>query len=111
MEATGRNLCALYYSTFKAKRESRPHQTSASLTSHITLGPRGHSSQGVSELKGRLYYEEPTFRSPFSASRSAQQNSILEVQRLNLPLRPQLASTVLNPTYTPRSRILKARPD
>ncbi|XP_040906563.1 centrosomal protein of 68 kDa isoform X2 [Toxotes jaculatrix] len=80
--------------------------------SHRDVSPPSASSEdlssplGVSELRGRLYHEEPTFGSPFSASRSAQRSlssSFLEVQRLNPPLRPQLTSTVLNPTYTPRS--------
>ncbi|XP_038593920.1 centrosomal protein of 68 kDa isoform X2 [Micropterus salmoides] len=42
----------------------------------------------------------------FPGSRLAQRSlssSILEVQRLNPPLRPRLTSTVLYPTYTPRS--------
>ncbi|XP_041803635.1 centrosomal protein of 68 kDa isoform X2 [Chelmon rostratus] len=42
----------------------------------------------------------------FPGRRSAQRSlssSILEVQRLNPPLRPLLTSTVLHPTYTPRS--------
>ncbi|XP_078129189.1 centrosomal protein of 68 kDa isoform X2 [Sander vitreus] len=58
------------------------------------------SPWGVSELRTRLCHEEP------SGSRSAQRsflNSTLEVQRPNPPLRPQLTSTVLYPTYTPRS--------
>ncbi|KAM9345087.1 centrosomal protein of 68 kDa [Symphorus nematophorus] len=64
------------------------------------------SPLGVSELRSRLCHEEPTFGSPFPGSRPAQRSlssSILEVQRLNPPLRPRLTSTVLNPTYTPRS--------
>ncbi|XP_039996122.1 centrosomal protein of 68 kDa isoform X2 [Xiphias gladius] len=84
---------------------------SFSLT-HRDISPPSASSEdlgsplGVSDLRSRLYHEEPIFGSPFSASRSAQRNlssSILEAQRLNPPLRPQLTSTVLNPTYTPRS--------
>ncbi|XP_039640157.1 centrosomal protein of 68 kDa isoform X2 [Perca fluviatilis] len=64
------------------------------------------SPWGVSELGARLCHEEPSFVSPFPRSRSAQQsflNSTLEVQRPNPPLRPQLTSTVLYPTCTPRS--------
>ncbi|XP_036980205.1 centrosomal protein of 68 kDa isoform X2 [Acanthopagrus latus] len=61
----------------------------------------------VSKLRTKLSHEEPTFGSPFPQnSRSAQQslsNSFLEVQRLNLPLRQPLSSTVLYPTYSPRS--------
>nr|XP_046258208.1 centrosomal protein of 68 kDa isoform X2 [Scatophagus argus] len=60
----------------------------------------------VSELRTRRYHEEPTFELPFRGSRSAQRSlssSVLEVQRLNPPMRPQLTSTVLYPTYTPRS--------
>ncbi|XP_028459769.1 centrosomal protein of 68 kDa isoform X2 [Perca flavescens] len=64
------------------------------------------SPWGVSELGTRLCHEEPSFVSPFPGSRSAQRsflNSTVEVQRPNPPLRPQLTSTVLYPTYTPRS--------
>lgn len=64
------------------------------------------SPMAASELRASLCHEEPTFESPFPGSRSAQQSlssSILEVQRLNTPLRPPLTSTVLYPTYTPRS--------
>lgn len=63
------------------------------------------SPMAVSELRVRPSHE-PTLGSPFLSSRSAQQSpssSILEVQRLNPPLRPRLTSTVLYPTYTPRS--------
>ncbi|XP_035519823.1 centrosomal protein of 68 kDa isoform X2 [Morone saxatilis] len=64
------------------------------------------SPLAVSELRTTLCREEPTFRSPSPGCRSAQRSlssSILEVQRLNPPLRPRLTSTVLYPTYTPRS--------
>ncbi|XP_069030786.1 centrosomal protein of 68 kDa isoform X2 [Embiotoca jacksoni] len=64
------------------------------------------SPSSVSELQARLLREEPALRSPFPGSRSAQRSlssSVLEVQRLNPPLRPRLTSTVLHPTYTPRS--------
>ncbi|XP_032367391.1 centrosomal protein of 68 kDa isoform X2 [Etheostoma spectabile] len=64
------------------------------------------SPSGVSELRTRLCHEEPSLGSSFPGSRSAQWsflNSSLEVQRPNPPLRPQLTSTVLYPTYTPRS--------
>ncbi|XP_033468751.2 centrosomal protein of 68 kDa isoform X1 [Epinephelus lanceolatus] len=60
----------------------------------------------VSELRAKRSHEEPTFGSPLPGSRSAQRcllSSILEVQRPNPPLRPQLTSTVLYPTYSPRS--------
>ncbi|XP_034754119.1 centrosomal protein of 68 kDa isoform X2 [Etheostoma cragini] len=64
------------------------------------------SPLGVSELRTRLCHEEPSLGSSFPGSRSAQRsflNSTLEVQRPNPPFRPQLTSTVLYPTYTPRS--------
>ncbi|XP_041645490.1 centrosomal protein of 68 kDa isoform X2 [Cheilinus undulatus] len=64
------------------------------------------SPLGVSELRSSLFHEGPSFRSSLSGSRSAQRSftsSILEVQRLNPPLRPRLTSTVLHPTYTPLS--------
>lgn len=60
----------------------------------------------VSELSARLCHDGPTFASPFPGSRSARRklsSSILEVQRIKPPLRPQLTSTVLHPTYSPRS--------
>ncbi|KAK5853493.1 hypothetical protein PBY51_014639 [Eleginops maclovinus] len=53
----------------------------------------------VSELRDR--------QSPPPGSRSTQlslSRSNLEVQRLNPPVRPQLTSAVLHPTYSPRSR-------
>ncbi|XP_031160552.2 centrosomal protein of 68 kDa [Sander lucioperca] len=80
--------------------------------SHSGISPPSASRKdpgspwGVSELRTRLCHEEPSFVSPFPGSRSAQRsflNSTLEVQRPNPPLRPQLTSTVLYPTYTPRS--------
>ncbi|XP_042289532.1 centrosomal protein of 68 kDa isoform X1 [Thunnus maccoyii] len=64
------------------------------------------SPLGVSDLRGRLSHEEHTVGSPFPGCKSAQRSlssSFLEVQRLNPPLRPPLTSTVLYPTYTPRS--------
>lgn len=74
----------------------------------VSLSSRGDpdSPCRVSELRSRLYHEEPSLRSTFSSSRSTQHSftrSILEVQRLNPPLRPRLTSTVLHPTYTPLS--------
>ncbi|XP_030012346.1 centrosomal protein of 68 kDa isoform X2 [Sphaeramia orbicularis] len=51
-------------------------------------------------------WRNSSFGSPLLGTRSHQQSlscSILEVQRLNPPLRPQLTSTVLHPTYSPRS--------
>ncbi|XP_022063402.2 centrosomal protein of 68 kDa isoform X1 [Acanthochromis polyacanthus] len=66
------------------------------------------SPLGVSELQTRLSCEEPTFQSSFSDSRISEQSfssSILQVQRIKPPLRPQLTSTVLNPTYSPHSKL------
>uniref|UniRef100_A0A8D0DBF5 Centrosomal protein 68 n=1 Tax=Sander lucioperca TaxID=283035 RepID=A0A8D0DBF5_SANLU len=60
--------------------------------SHSGISPPSASRKdpgspwGVSELRTRLCHEEPSFVSPFPGSRSA-----------------QLTSTVLYPTYTPRS--------
>lgn len=51
-------------------------------------------------------HEQPTFESPLHDRLSILQrpsSSVLEVQRPNPPLRPQLTSTVLYPTYNPRS--------
>lgn len=64
------------------------------------------SPLAVSELRTRPCHEEPTVESPSPVKPLAQwslSSSILEVQRLNPPLRPPLTSTVLYPTYTPRS--------
>ncbi|XP_056292010.1 centrosomal protein of 68 kDa isoform X2 [Pseudoliparis swirei] len=58
----------------------------------------------VSDLGAKLRHEEHASGHP--GSRSAQRSlssSALEVQRLSPPRRPQLTSTVLYPTYTPRS--------
>lgn len=69
------------------------------------------SPLNVSGLQARPGSEGSSSRLPFHDSKSVLQNpfsSILEVQRLNPPVRPQLTSTVLYPTYTPRSRISKS---
>lgn len=74
--------------------------------SHTDVSSHSDSPFRVSELRSRLYHEEPSLPSSFSGSRSTQRSfttSILEVQRLNPPLRPRLTSTVLYPTYTPLS--------
>ncbi|XP_075872795.1 centrosomal protein of 68 kDa isoform X2 [Nelusetta ayraudi] len=47
-----------------------------------------------------LRLQEQTSQSPSSSHRLS--SSVLEVQRLNRPLRPPLSSTVLYPTYRPR---------
>ncbi|XP_034538395.1 centrosomal protein of 68 kDa isoform X1 [Notolabrus celidotus] len=108
-----------------SKEEDKKHSTSDFLSrdrgdvspesfrlSHADTSPRSDSREdldspmGVSELRSRLFHEEPSFRSSLSGSRSTQRtftSSILEVQRLNPPLRPRLTSTVLHPTYTPLS--------
>lgn len=60
----------------------------------------------LGELRAGVLLKHHTHESPFIVRRSAQQSlssSILEVQRLNAPLRPPLTSTVLYPSYTPRS--------
>lgn len=64
------------------------------------------SPLAFSELRTRLCHEQPTFESPFHDRLSILRrpsSSVLEVQRLNPPLRPPLTSTVLYPTYNPRS--------
>lgn len=64
------------------------------------------SPLAFSELRTRHCHEQPTFESPFHDRLSMPRrpsSSILEVQRLNPPLRPPLTSTVLYPTYNPRS--------
>lgn len=60
----------------------------------------------LAEVRASLLLKQHTHGSPFIVRRSAQQSmssSILEVQRLKTPLRPPLTSTVLYPSYTPRS--------
>lgn len=60
------------------------------------------SPLGVSELRTK----PRTYESPLLGRTSPPQSlssCILEVQRLNTPLRPPLTSTVLHPSYTPRS--------
>ncbi|XP_037536823.1 centrosomal protein of 68 kDa [Nematolebias whitei] len=83
--------------------------------SHISLSTassKDHTSPlNVSGLQGRPGSEEPGFRLSFHGSKSVLQSpfsSILEVQKLNPPVRPQLTSTVLYPTYTPRSQNFKS---
>ncbi|XP_076016523.1 centrosomal protein of 68 kDa isoform X2 [Genypterus blacodes] len=64
------------------------------------------SPLGVSDLRSRLSHEESGVGSTYLGSRLAGQSlssSTLEVQSINPPLRPRLSSTVLHPTYTPRS--------
>lgn len=72
------------------------------------------SPLAVSELRTTLRNEEPpTYESPFSGSMSARRSlssSFLEVQRLNPPLKPPLTSTVLYPTYSPRSGYTRRGP-
>ncbi|XP_029927065.1 centrosomal protein of 68 kDa [Myripristis murdjan] len=70
------------------------------------------SSLGVSDLMGRLSHEEPTFGSPYLGSivaRHSLSSPSLEVHTLTSPLRPRLASTLLSPTYTPRSRYSRSQ--
>ncbi|XP_034407812.1 centrosomal protein of 68 kDa isoform X2 [Cyclopterus lumpus] len=82
--------------------ELTPESFSLSLSDVSRTDPG--SPLGVSDLGDRLRHEEHAFGYP--GSRSAQRSlssSALEVQRLSPPRRPQLTSTVLYPTYTPRS--------
>ncbi|CAK6978488.1 centrosomal protein of 68 kDa [Scomber scombrus] len=92
------------------KRREKLTPESFSL-SHCDLSPHSASTEelgsplGVADFRGRLSHEELTVSS-FPGRRSAQRSlssSILEAQRPNPPLRPQLTSTVLYPTYTPCS--------
>lgn len=60
-----------------------------------------------SELGSRPRHERPTVESPCHDRLSILRrpsSSVLEVQTPNPPLRPPLTSTVLYPTYNPRSR-------
>ncbi|KAM4729555.1 centrosomal protein of 68 kDa isoform 2-T2 [Anableps anableps] len=69
-------------------------------------GGKPSSTLIVPELHTRLCHREPTSGLSLTG-RSAQRSfssSVLEVQSINPPLRPQLTSTVLHPTYTPHSR-------
>ncbi|KAM4592199.1 centrosomal protein of 68 kDa isoform 2-T4 [Odontesthes bonariensis] len=75
-------------------------------SSQSDISTSSSSPFSVSGIQTQLCSQKPTLRSPCHGSKSAQQSpmsSILQVQRLNPPLRPRLASTVLYPTYTPRS--------
>lgn len=94
---------------FLTRAELTPESFSPSL-SDISVPSASREDFGslmaVSELRTRLCHEEPTFESPVPGSALAPRSlssSVLEVQRLNPPLRPPLTSTVLYPTYTPRS--------
>ncbi|XP_041865641.1 centrosomal protein of 68 kDa isoform X2 [Melanotaenia boesemani] len=76
--------------------------------SHSPISPPRppSSSFSVAGQQAQLCCRETTVESTLHRSRLAQQSlssSILKVQRLNPPLRPALTSTVLYPTYTPRS--------
>ncbi|XP_076599996.1 centrosomal protein of 68 kDa isoform X2 [Chaetodon auriga] len=97
------------------REENQQHSDMNFLTrARAELTPESFS---LSHSDSREYLSSPTaasepslcheqLNSPFPGRRSAQRSlssSILEVQRLNPPLRPQLTSTVLHPTYTPRS--------
>ncbi|KAK5614680.1 hypothetical protein CRENBAI_006271 [Crenichthys baileyi] len=69
-------------------------------------GEEPSSPLTVPELQTQQSHRTPTAGLLFRG-RSAQRNfssSVLEVQNINPPLRPRLTSTVLHPTYTPRSR-------
>eukprot|EP00066_Takifugu_rubripes_P011869 XP_011601135.1 PREDICTED: centrosomal protein of 68 kDa [Takifugu rubripes] len=76
--------------------------------SDVSSSSRDLSSPvGVSDLGTSVLHNPRTCESPFPVRTWPQQSlssSILEVQRLNTPLRPPLTSTVLYPSYTPRSR-------
>ncbi|XP_061767054.1 centrosomal protein of 68 kDa isoform X2 [Nerophis ophidion] len=80
-----------------------PSNTSVYSNLKATCG----SPLAISELRGCTEYEEPSFsplifprRRPIKCSFSS---SFLELQKMERPLRPQMASTGHNPTYTPRS--------
>ncbi|KAL6101383.1 cep68 [Pungitius sinensis] len=71
--------------------------------SDVSTAARG-SPLGVWDLWTGLPHEGPTFG--YHRSGSAQRSlssSVLEVQRLSPPRRPLLTSTVLYPTYSPRT--------
>ncbi|XP_029306309.1 centrosomal protein of 68 kDa isoform X2 [Cottoperca gobio] len=94
-----------------SRREEKQQHTDITFLSRAReeLSPESfslsHSDMSLpSELRARL--------SLFPGSRSAQRSllsSNLEVQRLNPPVRLQLTSTVLYPTYSPRSGNSKGR--
>lgn len=78
--------------------------SSTDISSSLPSGEDLRSPLG--ELRASVLLKQHTHESPFIVRRSAQQSltsSILEAQRLNTPLRPPLSSTVLYPSYTPRS--------
>lgn len=71
-----------------------------------SLANRENLRSSLGELRASVLLKQHTYESPFIVRRSSQQSlssSILEVQRLNTPIRPPLTSTVLYPSYTPRS--------
>uniref|UniRef100_A0A1A8EUX6 Centrosomal protein 68 n=2 Tax=Nothobranchius korthausae TaxID=1143690 RepID=A0A1A8EUX6_9TELE len=82
--------------------QSFPHRDTSRPTASI-----GYPCPGVPGLRARLCQDKPSLGSTSNGSKSSLKkvpSSILDFQRLNAPLRPPLTSTVLYPTYTPRSR-------
>lgn len=100
------------HSNIRDLTEPRKAAGSHSHVSLSTTSKEDHTSPlNVSGLQAQPGSEEPGFRFSFHGSKSVLQSpfrSILEVQKLNPPVRPQLTSTVLYPTYTPRSQNSKS---
>ncbi|KAF7219769.1 centrosomal protein of 68 kDa isoform X2 [Nothobranchius furzeri] len=82
--------------------QSFPHRVTSRPTASI-----GYPCPRVPGLHARLCQDKPSLASTSNGSKSSLKkvpSSILEFPSLNAPLRPPLTSTVLYPTYTPRSR-------
>ncbi|XP_071387144.1 centrosomal protein of 68 kDa isoform X2 [Centroberyx affinis] len=94
----------------RLRDEATPDSLSLSqgnLSPASTSGEDLSSSLGVSDLRDRLSHEEPAFGSPYLGSilaRRSLSSPPLEVHALSSPPRPRFTSTLLSPTYTPRSR-------
>ncbi|XP_043992793.1 centrosomal protein of 68 kDa isoform X2 [Gambusia affinis] len=87
------------------KQWVNPPQTPGLSLWDLSLPTASGEKPSSTSIVPELCHREPTSGLTFHG-RSARRrfsSSILGVQSINPPLRPQLTSTVLNPTYTPRS--------
>ncbi|KAM9727695.1 centrosomal protein of 68 kDa isoform 2-T10 [Menidia menidia] len=90
---------------YQTKPEDSLNPESCSL-SYGDISTSPSSPLSVSGLNTQSLSKELSLRPSCNGRRCGQRSpasSILQVQTLNLPLRPQLTSKVLNPTCTPRS--------
>ncbi|XP_014910173.1 centrosomal protein of 68 kDa isoform X3 [Poecilia latipinna] len=87
------------------KQWVNPPQTHGLSLRDLSLPTASREKPSSTSIVPERCHREPPSGLTFHG-RSAQRSfssSILEVQSINPPLRPQLTSTVLNPTYMPRS--------